>query len=541
MRRALLIRLSGDAEDAKRRLRDVVGATEVTVGSLADLTSPRILKNRFAHLALVGDPLSNEIGFALLPFAAIACRAKCVVTIDARSLAATEHTLTAFVGRTLGASLVQLGASGAGVGLQSLLAQALRLAGAPVARAEPKELRTVLYLHPHVGIPGGVGGSVTHTHEVIRALRAAGIDVEAVTSDRAIALTAEAEPEPPCQWRTLQVVRQLKAIPASAMAGVDLAMAFSEYRAAQSVDLIYQRHARFSLAGALLSRLTSKPLFLEYNGSEVYAASVWGQRTPLMAQLQACERAALASATAIVVVAEASRTELTGMGIDPERILLNPNGVDAHRFARGGRDEIRRDLDLQDTEVIGFLGSFGPWHGAPVLARAFAEVATRRPQARLLLVGDGPQRDEVAQILRDRGVGDRAVLTGKVAPHRVPAYLDACDVLASPHVDLGGGVDFFGSPTKLFEYMASGKPIVASRLGQIGEVLADGVSGILVPPGDVSALTEALERLLQDRVAATAIGAAARRAAIERHSWRNNAARLIERFRLVAEAGDAGS
>ena len=84
----------------------------------------------------------------------------------------------------------------------------------------------------------------------------------------------------------------------------------------------------------------------------------------------------------------------------------------------------------------------------------------------------------------------------------MPAYLDACDVLVSPHVDLGGGVDFFGSPTKLFEYMASGKPIVASRLGQIGDVLVDGESAILVTPGDQHELVEALEVLLDDRVAA---------------------------------------
>jgi len=125
-----------------------------------------------------------------------------------------------------------------------------------------------------------------------------------------------------------------------------------------------------------------------------------------------------------------------------------------------------------------------------------------------------------------------------VPSSRVPAYLDACDVLASPHVDLGGGVEFFGSPTKLFEYMASGKPIVASRLGQIGDVLADGESALLVGPGDVRELANALEVLLEDPVGAVTFGAAARRAAIERHTWRENAARVIDRFRLVAEADD---
>jgi glycosyltransferase involved in cell wall biosynthesis len=536
---ALLIRLSGDAEAAAGLLRDVFGAKEVTAVSLADVVTSRALQRRVSRLALVGEPPSDEIGFGLLPLAALLSRAQRVVTIDARTGTATEHSRGGFVARKLGASLMQLTASAGAIGLQRLLVETLRLAGMPAVRATSGDLRSVLYLHPHAGVPGGVGGSVTHTHEVIRALRSAGIDVEGLTSDPAIALTAATEPEPPCEWRTLKVVRPLKAIPASAMIGVDMAMILSAYKTARRVDAIYQRHARFSLVGALLSRLTGKPLFLEYNGSEVYAASVWGQRTPLMRQLQLCERAALASAAVIVVVAEASKAELIGMGVDPHRILVNPNGVDAERFAGGGRDEVRRELGLDGTEVIGFVGSFGPWHGAPVLARAFAEIAAQRPQARLLLVGEGPQRDEVVRILHDGSVANRAVLTGKVPPRRVPAYLDACDVLVSPHVDLGGGVEFFGSPTKLFEYMASGKPIVASRLGQIADVLADGESAMLVAPGDTHELARALERLLDDHVAAAALGAAARRAAIERHSWRDNAVRVIHRFRRLADAGDA--
>jgi glycosyltransferase involved in cell wall biosynthesis len=538
MSNALLIRLSGDAEDAARVLRAAFAAQDVTVSSLADVASFPLLNGRFGQLAIVGAPPSNEIGFGLLPFIALLCRAERVVTIDSSRQLVNVHSRRGFIARYLTSGVLQLTGSAGAIGLQRFLAEMLQKGGTPAQRVEHQELRRVLYLRPHVGVPVGVGGSVTHTHGVIRALRDAGIHVEAVTSDTAIAVAATTEPEPPCQWRVVNVRSSLKAIPASAMLGVDLAMVRSALRAAQRADLIYQRHGRFSIAGALLSRLTGTPLFLEYNGSEVYTGTRWGQRTPLVRQLEACERAALASAAAIIVVAEASRTELIGMGVEPTRILLNPNGVDAQRFARGGGGEVRRQLGLEDAELIGFVGSFGPWHGVPVLARAFVEIASRRPRARLLLVGDGPQRDAVIEALREGGVAHRATLTGKVPSSRVPAYLDACDVLASPHVDLGGGVEFFGSPTKLFEYMASGKPIVASRLGQIGDVLADGESAILVRPGDVLELANALEVLLEDRVGAVTFGAAARRAAIERHTWRENAARVIDRFRLVAEADD---
>lgn len=539
MSSALLIRLSGDAEAAVRLLREAFGVREVNVRSLADLGTVRALRSRLEHIAVLGEPPSQEIGFGLLPFVALFFRPQRVVMIDARANSATDYSLAKFVLRTLGGSIVQMAASATAIPLQRLLAESLRHSAGVRTRTKPEKLGRMLYLRPHAGVAAGVGGSVTHTHEVIRAVRTAGIVVKAVTTDASIAKTAAAEPVPPCTWWTLKVPRPLKALPASTMLGVDLAMALAAYRSARQTDVIYQRHARFSVAGALLSRLTRKPLFLEYNGSEVYTGSHWGQRTPLLRQLRACERAALRSAAAIVVVAEASRTELIGMGVDPTRILMNPNGVDAQRFARGGGKAIRRALGVENAELIGFVGSFGPWHGAPVLAHAFAEIALRRPRACLLLVGDGPQRGDVLQILGDREVADRAVLVRRVQPAQVPGYLDACDVLVSPHVDLGGGVDFFGSPTKLFEYMASGKPIVASRLGQIGEVLVDGESAILVTPGDQHELVGALERLLDDRVAAAKLGAAARRAAVQRHSWRENAARVINRYEQLAATGSA--
>jgi glycosyltransferase involved in cell wall biosynthesis len=533
---ALLVRLGGDVESAAKILQDSYGVDKVIVRSLADI--PR---TSFARVAVVGEPPVDEIGYGLVPLLALRCWPERMVTIDTRTRSAHEYGFGHFFAHALRMSVTQLTASGGAVALQRMLAQALQVNGLPAVETTSTGLQRILYVRPHAGIPAGVGGSVTHAHEVIRALRRAGVTVEAVTSDPAIARTAAADPDPPCHWRTLKVARSLKAIPASAMLAVDLGIAFSARQAARRADVIYQRHARFSLSGALLSRLTGKPLFLEYNGSEVYTGTKWGQHTPLLGQLAVCERTALASATLIIVVAEASRAELIDMGVDPQRILLNPNGVDPGRFAQGGGHEIRRTLALADAELIGFVGSFGPWHGASVLARAFSILASRRPRARLLLIGDGPQRNEVTRILRADGLTDRAVFTGTLPPLEVPAYLDACDVLASPHVDLGGNVQFFGSPTKLFEYMASGKPIVASRLGQIGDVLDDGRSALLVAPGDVAELAGALEHCLANRGAANGLGAAARADAIKRHTWSDNAARLIDAYADLVSTGRAGN
>ncbi len=106
----------------------------------------------------------------------------------------------------------------------------------------------------------------------------------------------------------------------------------------------------------------------------------------------------------------------------------------------------------------------------------------------------------------------------------VAAYLDASDILVSPHISMPDGSRFFGSPTKLFEYMAMGKGIVASRLDQIAEVLEHDQTALLVSPGSVEELAEAIMQLAMNPAKREALGAAARLAAVERHSWARNVA-----------------
>jgi glycosyltransferase involved in cell wall biosynthesis len=108
------------------------------------------------------------------------------------------------------------------------------------------------------------------------------------------------------------------------------------------------------------------------------------------------------------------------------------------------------------------------------------------------------------------------LLTGTVTREEVPGYLAAADVVVSPHADLR---DFIGSPIKIFEYMASGTPIVASRLGQLSEILTDEETALLVAPGDPVALASALERLIVDRNLGRRLGAAAQQEARASHSW----------------------
>jgi glycosyltransferase involved in cell wall biosynthesis len=149
------------------------------------------------------------------------------------------------------------------------------------------------------------------------------------------------------------------------------------------------------------------------------------------------------------------------------------------------------------------------------------------------MIGDGARVSNVRGILADGGALDACVFTGLVPQEEGPAYLAACDVLSSPHVPNTDGTPFFGSPTKLFEYMAMGKGIVASHLEQIGEVLEHGRTAWLVPPGDADALADGLRRLIDDPDLRAALGGAARHEVVARYTWREHTRRTIERMQEV--------
>lgn len=318
------------------------------------------------------------------------------------------------------------------------------------------------------------------------------------------------------------------------------------------VSALYQRHGRFVVAGALLSLWMRVPLILEYNGSEVWVANNWDP-SRFRALLRLCERFSLSSASLIVVVSEALREELLRRGIAADRILVNPNAVDPTTFRPDqGGIACRRELGFDSGDIVAcFVGTFSYWHGIPTLQEAIVRLLAQAGQnesldhLRFLMIGDGPLRGELSGALAEELKSGRVLFTGSVAHHRIPGYLDAADILLSPHVPMRDGSPFFGSPTKLFEYMAMGKAIIASNLDQIGEVLRHEHSAWLVSPGSVPELVAAVEHLACHPELRERLGRNARKEALARHTWRQNAGRVLRvvlgtpaRRGLVGNAAD---
>jgi glycosyltransferase involved in cell wall biosynthesis len=172
------------------------------------------------------------------------------------------------------------------------------------------------------------------------------------------------------------------------------------------------------------------------------------------------------------------------------------------------------------------------------LVRAFDMLASRHENVRLLIVGDGPGATELRSELQVRGLLGVSVVTGAVDSAMVPALLTSMTVAVAPYS--GSNAIFYFSPLKVFEYMAAGLPIVASRLGQLAGLLEDGVTALLCHPDDPQSLAEALERLYCDAPLRARLGRASRRQA-EQHSWDAVCGRLLHIGGLRAGEGVVGA
>ena len=394
----------------------------------------------------------------------------------------------------------------------------------------PARLAKALYLRTDhwFGLTGG--GSVAHTSGVVNGLRENGIDLSLVSTDQLLGIVADEKFSllAPC-YDSRAIIKG-----AAELAYNEALIPALEKRIAQSrPDFIYQRSSYMNYAGAALRLRHGTPFVCEFNGPLRWVGKNWDREFDLLGGLsERIETLALKAADLVVVISETVGDLAIRRGIPADRVLVNPNGVDTGIY-RPDIDPktLRASLGLDGKIVLGFIGTFGEWHGADKLASAYVKLCADRPdlapRLHLLMIGDGPTRTRAQAIVEEGGAGRTATFTGAVSQAQGPLYLAASDILVSPHVPNPDGSRFFGSPTKLFEYMAMGRGIVASDLDQIGEILAHGDTAWLVKPGSVPDLSAGLERLIEDPGLRERLGVAAREAAVQKHTWRAHAARIM--------------
>jgi glycosyltransferase involved in cell wall biosynthesis len=447
------------------------------------------------------------------------------------------------------AALGFLGTIGATLsGVASLLHLHLRCLG--LMKAAPLAFGLIqsekaLYLKSNLMLGVKAGGSIGHI---------AGVANELFSLDHGMLVLAPEPPpmvKPDARFTPIEALRSY-GIPPEAnhfRFNRNCVKTASRVLSQETFGFIYQRLSLGNLAGVLLSRRFKLPLVLEYNGSEVWISSNWGHSLKFKKLASLVEDVCLRHAHRIVTVSQVLADELKARGVPAEKIVWYPNCIDPEMFdpARYAdvRAAVRQRLGIADDELsVMFLGTFGVWHGAEVLAdtvrRCVASQAARepnRPRLRFVFVGDGLRRAAVQSTLKAEIASGDVILTGLVPQAEAPQYLAAADIFVSPHVPSTDGTKFFGSPTKLFEYMAMEKAIVASDLDQLGEVLRPAITeqelkdtvalrgdeiAVLTEPGSADAMLRALLFLRDRPDFRNSLAQAARKRALAQYTWKRH-------------------
>ncbi len=512
--------------------------------SLPDLrrTGPatllRTLRTLGPHVVL---PVEDESALVLLPVLEILAMVSNARTIEVIEPGLVRRAVTR---RQAGRALFALGWATllCRLAIRRTRAELARLLAEPRATSRPNGHRRIVFANGNLWFGVKTGGSIGHIAGVVNSLARKGFHVDYA------GLT------PP-----LLVAPEVGVTPIAAPTAFGLPTEANYYRfnaamADRLVELLatptrflYQRMSIGNYAGVIASRRSGVPLVLEYNGSEVWAAEHWGSSLRYAELARAAEDVCIRHASLIVTISEVLRDELLARGVEAERVVWYPNCVDPavfdpFRYDDAERAALRAELELPaDALVTTFVGTFGAWHGAEVLAQAIVQLVDHShplleaQRARFLFVGDGLRMPAVRTLLDREPYRSFVAFAGLVPQNEAPLHLAASDILVSPHVPNPDGSPFFGSPTKLFEYMAMGKPIVASALDQIAAVLAPGLDAAMPPdespetddphcavlcrPGAVAELSAGIAFLLERADWRETLGRNARARTLDRYIW----------------------
>lgn len=347
-------------------------------------------------------------------------------------------------------------------------------------------------LDPGIPVFGTKGASV-HIQEVVREYQRRGHDVTVYATRRGSDV-----PDDLAELRIVDVPITTRDEEERERAQQAASASVSDMVRAGGYDLVYERYSLFSTVIAECG----VPGILEVNApliDEQRTHRVLVDEQAADAALQEQVQAALATICVSDPVRDwvIARTEGT-------RVFTVPNGVNVHR--------ITPQPESPGAPVVTFVGTLKPWHGVDVLLRARAHA---HKDWQLRIIGDGPMRAELDDLARSLGID--VDFRGAVAPDAIPQHMAGTAIGVAPYPAMDTDSDQYFSPLKVYEYMAAGLPVVASRVGQLPEIM--GESAYLVPPSDPEALAEALDALVANPVERARVGSDNRRQAEREHSW----------------------
>ena len=385
----------------------------------------------------------------------------------------------------------------------------------------------IAYVSADLGVPiFGRKGCSIHAQEVLTAMLRQGLEVDLFSTS--------IEGTPPAglkQLRLHSLPRPPKGDPAqreqAALSGNDLL--YQKLEECTPFNLVYERYSLWNYAAMEFARDCGVPGVMEVNAPLIEEQAQYRVLVD-RAGAELTANRAFSAATALLAVSDEVAAWLESFPVARGKIHVVPNGVRPERFP----DKLTPAQPAPEgVFTLGFVGTLKAWHGLSALVEAFARLHRHCPQSRLLIVGDGPEREKTVADLQARDLSDAVVFTGAVAPEEVPGLVASMDVAVAPYPALD---HFYFSPLKVYEYMAAGVPVVASGIGQLRELIQPEINGILVPPGDAAALAEALQRLFKDPALRTRLGYEARKTVLAHYTWDAIVGRILTLAGLERDA-----
>jgi len=307
----------------------------------------------------------------------------------------------------------------------------------------------------------------------------------------------------------------------------------------QKPDVVFERLDLYLFAAALLAKLKRIPLVLEVDCPPYYEyKTLYGKKNlhiPFLPDY--LERLNFRWADAAFVISSELKRYYITKGVPEKKMIVIPNGADPKRFYPQTRDKsLEKQFGLEGKMVIGWIGS--GWTGIDKLVDMVHQIARQRKDVSFFFVCGGESRVFLQEKLRDFVSHDRVILPGKIHSNEINRFLSCMDITLAPYPKL----DFaYPSSLKVFEYMAAGKAVVASRIGQIAEIIEEKRNGCLFDPDNNDEMIGKILILIQDSKLRKLIGRQAREDVLNNYTWDKNALTMSRIFKDVIKQYHTGS
>lgn len=425
---------------------------------------------------------------------------------------------------------------------------AKRLPRNRIVQATPVSHRTLYVLWRSV--PYDTNGYCTRSHYLLRAFKQSGEDIVAATrlgypwdAEKRLSATAMFETIDDVLYLHLggeQANRNTMGLEAYV---IECAERIAHTALVVGADLIHSASNWMAGLPALLAaRMIGLPFCYEIRGlwEITRASNIPGyELTDHFDLFREMEALTAKEADLVFTITTQVREEMARRGVNPDNVQLAPNGVEIARFHPMEQDtELKERLGIGNELVFGFLGTFAKYEGLLDLCEATLELKRRGLPFKVLMVGDGPVFEDVKSFSKSHGLEHTILLIGRVAFTDVPRYYSIVDVAVFPRSSVT--ITEMVSPLKPFEAMAMAKPVIASNVAALAEIVRDGETGWLFQKGEISSLVDLLSSLICNRNVIGRASAAARQFVEKHHDWTAIAKRIAEGWAGIRTRGTAG-